>query len=190
MAKRHFMAEALLRLADSVRLAPWQEELSELFLVVEVRPLSRVVREDKRNRSRVYEGWRSANIAAFLDVCSRTDGELWLRTSERLDVSGRRLVKAYPKKGDADRAYRQRHRDQLNNASRDRVAEWREAAKSEWRAYCDAYSARFPGTEPIGFGRWSRYHRSEWLRTGPSGLVINDVKGLRDPAGFGKGRTS
>lgn len=178
MANRESIGEALLRtqIGGAEGSAPWQKALRELVDEGTLsRPATRLVRVDECRRAFVYEGWRSLEIAACLDECALLDGGGWFGLVERFDKSGLRVVKAYAKPGDADRAFEQRHRARRNEASRQRVRVWRDGQKEEYEAYRRAYEAKFAGsgTEPVGFVRWLRDTRLVWLGQGVDGLVLN-----------------
>ncbi|MBU0891690.1 MAG: hypothetical protein KKH21_12520, partial [Gammaproteobacteria bacterium] len=102
----------------------------------QARPLCRLVVRWSKPGTRVYEGWRTEQIASVLDECALVDGDVWLRKVERFDSAGRRLILAYAQQGGGALAYRRRHRDKLNAQSNERMKEWRESLRPEWDAYC------------------------------------------------------
>lgn len=56
------------------------------------------------------------------------------------------------------------HPDRVDAAKKAAAARaWREGKRAAWLEYCAAYRARWPGSQPIGFGRWiAERHYLAW----------------------------
>lgn len=133
---------------------------------------------ESSSSARLVIGWRRKEIEITLDLCANSLESLYSAKVDLVDSRGR-SYSGYATQRERNMAWHRRNVQASRANSCKQAKTWRLRVRNEWAEYCAAYLLKFPGTSPIGFDRWSRYHRAAWLQIGAAGLQINLRRDMR-----------
>lgn len=131
----------------------------------------------------VWRGWRTESIERVLDTLSQLDGGLYDDRPPNATWTRNPGADAFKEMQRHKWRQEARRKVDLMRANSKRQSEvWRARARLEWEAYCRLYRRRFPGTEPVGFDRWSKTLLKAWKLDPESVMHVNrrDRKSARE----------